>query len=80
MPSTNTATKFAPLLSTKKATEWRAISSPGIPPLRSAQAPSASPPAPEAGTSDPAPSSDMPSSYVVRHVIREQKTGLNMRM
>ena len=80
MPRTNTATKFAPLLSTKKATEWRAISSPGMPPLRSAHAPSASPPAPLAGTIDPAPSSDMPSSYVVRHVIRAQKTGRNMRM
>ena len=61
-PITATATKFAPLLSTKKATEWRAISAPAIPLLRSAHAPSASPAAPLAGTSEPAPSADMPSS------------------
>ena len=62
VPITATATKFAALLSTKKATERRAISSAGMPPLRSAQAPSASPPAPLAGTIEPAASSDMPSS------------------
>ena len=52
----------------------------GIPPLRSAQAPSASPPAPDAGTSEPAPELGHPELVVVRHVIREQNTGLNMRM
>ena len=81
MPSTATATKFAPLLSTKKATECAARSRRrGMPPLRSAQAPSASPPAPLAGTSEPtrrAPTSRARS--VVRHVIRAQKTGLNMQ-
>ena len=62
MPTTNTATKLTLLLITKKATERRAISIPGIPPFDSAQAPSASPPAPDAGTIDPTASSDIPSS------------------
>ena len=61
-PTTTTATKFTPLLITKNATERRAISSPGMPPLRSAQAPSARPLAPLAGTIEPTASSDIPSS------------------
>ena len=61
-PSTATATKFAALLSVKNATVRRAMSSTGMPLLRSAQAPNASPPAPLAGTSEPTASSDIPSS------------------
>ena len=62
VPITATATKFAALLSTKNATVRRAMSSAGMPPLRSAHAPNARPAAPLAGTSDPTASSDMASS------------------
>ena len=62
MPITATATKLTELLITKNATVRRAMSSAGIPPLRSAQAPRARPPAPLAGTSEPTASSDWLSS------------------
>ena len=62
MPTTATATNLTELLRMKKATLRRAMSSAGMPLLRSAQAPSASPPAPLAGTIEPTASSDMPSS------------------
>jgi hypothetical protein len=61
MPTAATATKFTALLRTKNATVRRAMSRTAIPPLRSAQAPNASPAAPLAGTSDPTASSDIPS-------------------
>ena len=70
--------KFAALLSVKNATERSAIWIAGIPLLRSAHAPSASPAAPLAGTSEPIASSDRPSSVADRHVMRSQKTGLNI--
>jgi hypothetical protein len=78
VPSTATATKLTELLMRKKATERRAICSPGMPPSCRIQAPSASPPAPLAGTIEPAPSSARPISQLVRHGMALQKTGRNM--
>ena len=78
VPSTATATKLTELLMRKNATDRRAICSPGMPPSRRIQAPSARPPAPLAGTIEPTPSSDRPISQLVRpHAW--QKTGRNMR-
>ena len=48
------------LVSKKNATVLRAISSPGIPPRRSAHTPSAKLPAPPSGNKEPAPSSATP--------------------
>jgi hypothetical protein len=63
----------------KKATLRVAIRSAGIPPRLSAQAPSARPPAPPAGTNAPTASSERASSVVVRALMRGQKTGRNIR-
>ena len=62
MPMMITPITFGRLVSKKNATVRRAISFPDIPPLFSAQAPSARPPAPPVGNSALAPSSDMPMS------------------
>ena len=78
VPSTATATKLTELLIRKKATERRAMRSAGIPPRCRIHAPSARPPAPLAGTSEPAASSDQAICALVRHDIRLQKTGRNM--
>ncbi len=78
MPSAATATKLTELLIKKKATERRAIRSAGIPRRLRIQAPSASPPAPLAGTIEPTPSSATPISVLVRHDIRSQNTGRNI--
>ena len=78
VPSTATATKLTELLIRKKATERRAIRSAGMPPSRRIQAPSASPPAPLAGTIEPAPSSARPISQLVRHGMFRQKIGRNI--
>ena len=78
MPSTATAMKFTELLMRKKATERLAIRCAGMPPSRRIQAPSARPPAPLAGTIEPAASSDRPISQLVRHGMLRQKTGRNM--
>ena len=78
MPSTATATKFTELLIRKNATERLAIRSAGMPPRLRIQAPSARPPAPLAGTIEPAPSSARPISQLVRHGMLWQKTGRNI--
>ena len=52
--------------------------SPSIPPLLSTQAPSASPAAPLAGTSEPAASSDPPICQLLRQPSPVQKIGPNM--
>ena len=67
VPSTATAMKFTELLIMKNATERRAITSPGMPPSLRIHAPSARPPAPLAGTIEPAPSSASAISTLVRH-------------
>jgi len=77
-PTTATATKLAALFREKNATLRRAMSSGAMPSLRSAHAPRASPPAPLAGSSEPTASSDIPSSYDVRHDMCVQKMGPNM--
>ena len=79
VPSTATAMKFTELLIRKKATERLAIRSPGMPPSLRIQAPSASPPAPLAGTIEPAPSSANPISQLVRHGMFWQKIGRNKK-
>ena len=78
VPSTATAMKFTELLMRKKATERLAIRCAGMPPSRRIQAPRARPPAPLAGTIEPAPSSDKPISQLVRHGMLWQKTGRNI--
>jgi hypothetical protein len=78
VPSTATATKLTELLMRKNATERRAMRSTGIPPRCRIHAPSARPPAPLAGRSDPAASSDHAICALVRHDIRRQKIGRNM--
>ena len=78
VPSTATATKLTELLIRKNATERFAIRSGGMPPLFRIHAPSARPPAPLAGTIDPAASSARPISQLVRHGIRGQKIGRNI--
>jgi hypothetical protein len=77
VPSTATAMKFTELLIRKKATERLAIRSAGMPPRLRIQAPSARPPAPLAGTTEPAPSSAKPISQLVRHGMLWQKMGRN---
>ena len=78
MPMTATATKFTELLMRKNATDRRAIFSAGIPPWLRIHAPSARPPAPLAGTSEPTASSDQPISQLVRHDVYRQNTGRNI--
>ena len=78
VPSTATATKFTELLIRKNATERLAIRCAGMPPSLRIQAPSARPPAPLAGTIEPAPSSDNPISQLVRHGRFWQKIGRNI--
>ena len=78
VPSTATATKFTDDLMMKNATDRRAIRSPGIPLRCSTQAPSASPLAPDAGTSDPTASSAQPICQLRFQPIRRQNTGRNM--
>jgi hypothetical protein len=75
---TATATKLTPLLIRKNATERLAIRGPSIPPECRIQAPSARPPAPLAGTSDPMASSDPPICQLRRHGSPLQKIGPNM--
>lgn len=77
-PISATAAKFTELLTRKNATDRLPIWSPGIPPWCRIQAPSASPPAPLAGTIDPTASSDKPISQLARHDIWRQKTCLNI--
>ncbi len=79
VPITATATKLTELLRRKKATERRAMWSAGIPPRRRIHAPSASPPAPLAGTIEPMPSSAHEISQLVRHDMRSQNTGRKSR-
>src|SRR4051812_48408021 len=78
VPTTATATKFTELLSRKNATDRRAILSAGIPARLRIHAPSARPPAPLAGRSEPTASSDQPISQLVRHDVDAQKTGRNI--
>src|SRR3954451_4967223 len=78
VPTTATATKFTELLMRKNATVRRATLSAGIPSCVRIHAPSARPPPPLAGTSEPTASSDQPISQLVRHDIPGQKTGRNM--
>ena len=78
VPRTATATKFTDDLISRNATERRAILSAGIPPRRSTHAPSATPAAPLAGTSEPTASSDPAISQLDRHAIRRQKIGRNI--
>ena len=78
VPSTATAMKFTELLIRKKATERLAIRSAGMPPSRRIQAPRARPPAPLAGTIEPAASSARPISQLVRQGMFWQKMGRNM--
>ena len=75
---TATATKLTALLISRNATERRAIVSSGIPSRWRIQAPSATPLAPLAGTSDPTASSASAISELVRRDIRGQKTGRNI--
>jgi hypothetical protein len=79
VPRTATATKFTELLMRKKATERLAIRAAGMPPSRRIQAPSARPPAPLAGTIEPAASSESPISQLVRQGMLWQNTGRNIR-
>jgi hypothetical protein len=62
----------------KNATDRRAIFSAGIPAWRRIQAPSASPPMPLAGTSDPTPVSDSEICQLIFQGMRGQKIGRNM--
>ena len=78
VPSSATAMKFTELLIRKNATERLAIRCAGMPPSRRIQAPRARPPAPLAGTIEPAPSSDKPISQLVRHGMFWQKIGRNI--
>jgi hypothetical protein len=78
VPRTATATKFTEDLMSRNATERRAIWSAGIPPRRSTQAPSATPAAPLAGTSEPTASSDPAISKLLRQRIARQKIGRNI--
>ena len=78
VPSNATATKLTELLIRKKATDRRAIRSPPIPPLCSTHAPSASPPAPLAGISEPIASSEPPICQLRRQLNPVQKIGPNM--
>ncbi len=73
-PMPITASTFGTLVSRKKATVRRAISSTDMPPRLSAHAPSASPPAPPVGNRALAPSSDMPTSQATRQLMRRQNT------
>ena len=73
VPMITTKAKFATLVSMKNAAVRLAISSVAIPPRFSAHAPSASPPAPPAGSRAFAPSSDIPTSVLTRQLIRRQK-------
>jgi hypothetical protein len=75
---TATATKLTELLIRKNATDRRAILSAGIPPRRRIHAPSASPPAPLAGTREPTPSSAHAISRLVRADMWLQNTGRNI--
>ena len=77
-PRTATATKLTELLMRKNATERRAMLCGFIPLRLSTHAPSASPPMPLAGTMEPIPSSDHPSSLALRQDILSQKIGRNM--
>src|SRR4051794_21486652 len=78
VPTTATATKFTELLMRKNATDRRATCSAGMPACVRIHAPSARPPAPLAGRSDPTASSDQPISQLVRHDVEAQKTGRNI--
>src|SRR4051795_6712287 len=78
VPMTATATKFTELLMRKNATDRRAILSAGIPARLRIHAPSARPPAPLAGSSEPTASSDQPISQLVRHEVEAQNTGRNI--
>src|SRR3954452_6565659 len=78
VPMTATATKFTELLMRKNATDRRAIWSAGIPARLRIHAPSARPPAPLAGSSEPTASSDQPISQLVRHEVEAQNTGRNI--
>src|SRR4051795_9601143 len=78
VPTTATATKFTELLMRKNATDRRATFPAGIPPCVRIHAPSARPPAPLAGTSEPTASSDQAISQLVRHDVDAQKTGRNI--
>ena len=62
MPTITSAKKFAALVTTKNATERRPMCAVGIPASRSAQTPSAKPPAPPAGSREFAASSAMAMS------------------
>ena len=62
IPTRISAKKFAALVTTKNATVRRAMWAVGIPASRSAQTPSASPPAPPVGSSEFAASSDIAMS------------------
>ena len=73
-----TAAKFTELFNNRKATERRAIVAAAMPARESTQAPSAMPPAPDAGMIDPIPTSDRPTSAAERQGISEQNTGLNI--
>ncbi len=77
-PRIATATKLTELLIRKNATDRRAIRSPSIPPSCRTQAPSASPPMPLAGTSEPIASSEPPICQLRRQLRPRQKIGANI--
>jgi hypothetical protein len=77
-PITPTATKLTELLINRNATLRRAIRVAGIPKRLRIHAPSATPPAPLAGTIEPTASSHSPISALERQVIRRQNTGRNI--
>jgi hypothetical protein len=74
MPPRARKPTLARLVSRKKATVRRAMWSPGTPPRRRIQAPSARPPAPPIESSEFAASSERPISVLVRQLILRQKT------
>ncbi len=77
-PTTATAAKLTELFNNRKATERRAMVSVFIPARESTHAPSAIPPAPDAGMIEPVPTSERPTSAAERQRMIEQKTGRNI--
>src|SRR4051794_4962540 len=77
-PTTTTAAKLIEDFNNRNATERRAIVSGFIPARESTHAPSATPPAPDAGTIDPVPTSDSPTSAAERQLMSEQNAGRNI--
>ena len=73
-----TATKFTELLMSRNATLRRATTATGMPERVRIQAPSATPPAPLAGTIEPTAISESEISNVERHDIRGQNAGRNI--